>query len=233
MQADGSEAGKLLVTGPRLIELAWAKASPETPRLWPYTVQYSEGLSQAMQLLVHCISLQGPVAVQALVGRVVALGVAHDGTRRWLGGVISRARVCGEAAGRPMLALHVESALSLLDRRTTCRVFQDLSVPDIVATVLDEHRKDNAVIGTALTHGCALTRTYPPRSYCVQFNESGISARQVVSLPTRRTICRTCMDPAFATGNDTLSRARYPTASSWDVAPTGGTSSLRPSAWPT
>jgi len=51
----------------------------------------------------------------------------------------------------------------LLKHRVTSRIFQDLSVPEIISTVLE---------GVGLAGNWKLLRTYPVRNYCVQYQES-------------------------------------------------------------
>ena len=54
--------------------------------------------------------------------------------------------------------------LWFLTRTADCRVFQNMTVPDLVMTVFREH---------GLTDfDDALTETYPEREYCVQYRET-------------------------------------------------------------
>lgn len=70
---------------------------------------------------------------------------------------VSKARIAYEAILVP--------SLSLLTLNQNCRIFQDTSTPDIIATVLA-----NAGFRDRLE--LALFSHYPPRNYCVQYRES-------------------------------------------------------------
>ncbi len=56
----------------------------------------------------------------------------------------------------------------LLGIRTDCRIFQELSVPDIIKQVVED-----AGFGADLDLA-GLSETYEPREYCVQYNESDL-----------------------------------------------------------
>jgi type VI secretion system secreted protein VgrG len=70
------------------------------------------------------------------------------------------------AAGHHELRLRIVPRLWLLAKRKTSRVFQNLSVPAIVAAVLD---------GAKVPHRAALVEKYPARLYCVQYQETDLA----------------------------------------------------------
>lgn len=59
--------------------------------------------------------------------------------------------------------IRIVPGLWLLKHRTTSRIFQDMSVPDIVSAVLD---------GASVPRTWKLGQSYPSREYCVQYQES-------------------------------------------------------------
>ncbi len=156
----------------RLIDMQWLGAG-DCPRLWPHSVRYRDELHRPFQISATCLCGADAIELTALLGKPVAFGVdMGGGTRRWLSGIVTGAIKRDGAGSFGVIDLQVESALSLLDRRRTCRIFQDQSVPQIVATVLDEHCQRNAAIAACFTYASVLRRSHPTRSYCVQFNES-------------------------------------------------------------
>lgn len=156
----------------RLIDLCWGSSEPSVA-LWPYQFFYRDALNTAFELDVLCLSRSSVFESKELLGRSLGVGVMSDcGPRRWLSGMVTQVQMLGEGGGFAMVGLRLESALSLLGRRITCRMFQDQSVPQIVSTILEEHRKSNPRIATVFDHATQLERDYAPRSYCVQFNES-------------------------------------------------------------
>ncbi|MHC8367486.1 type VI secretion system Vgr family protein [Pseudomonas sp. ZT5P21] len=56
--------------------------------------------------------------------------------------------------------------LAYLDHRTNCRIFQQMTVPQIVAQVLEDHGIHRDF------HQFQLGNAYPAREYCVQYRES-------------------------------------------------------------
>ncbi|MEN5208646.1 type VI secretion system tip protein TssI/VgrG [Stenotrophomonas terrae] len=156
----------------RLIDIRWTRTDPPEG-LWPYTISYSDVLNSAFQLNALCLRQSNTLELKTFLGQPVGFGLATaPGARRWLSGIVTGVKSLGDASGFTLIGLRVESALSLLGRRLTCRIFQDQSVPQIVATILDEHRYKNSQIAAAFSHSSTLQREYKPRSYCVQYNES-------------------------------------------------------------
>lgn len=156
----------------RLIDVEWS-GTGDRPPLWPRSIRYRDELNRPFQLTATCFCSVEGIELKQLLGRPVAFGVADGGgKRRWLSGIITEAAKRGGTGSFAVIDLQVESALSLLDRRRTCRVFQDQSVPQIVATVLDEHRQRNPTIAASFSYISALQGDHPVRSYCIQFNES-------------------------------------------------------------
>ncbi len=156
----------------RRIDIRWPGRAP-APALWPHALRYRDALNEPFRLDVLCRGNDAAADTDALKGRIVAFGIDTGGQqRRWLCGVVSGIVAGGGSGHYSTVELTVESALSMLDRRRTCRVFQDRTVPEIVAAILDEHMARNPVIGACFSYRTLLDRHYSPRSYCVQFNES-------------------------------------------------------------
>jgi len=158
----------------RRIDVRWP-GQAAAPALWPHAVRYQDALNQPFQLTVLCLAADAAPEVETLRGRVVAFGLDTGAQqRRWLCGIVSGV-AAGDGTGQfATVELSVESALSMLDRRRTCRVFQDRTVPEIVSAILDEHISRNPVIASCFSYQTVLNRGYTPRSYCVQFNESDL-----------------------------------------------------------
>ncbi|MEJ6330051.1 type VI secretion system tip protein TssI/VgrG [Stenotrophomonas maltophilia] len=156
----------------RLIDACWGLDVPAPP-VFIQSLDYRDAFSEDFTLTA-CGLVQGSLEdVQTLQGRVLGLGVAQPGIgRRWFCGIVDGIRCTAQHGAWQNVSLQVVSALALLDRRTACRVFQDMSVPDIVACILEEHRQGNAGIALAFDHRRCLLAQHDVRSYCVQFNES-------------------------------------------------------------
>jgi type VI secretion system secreted protein VgrG len=73
----------------------------------------------------------------------------------------------------PTYVLRVVSLLALLERSEDCRIFQNLTVQQIIVEVLATHGIKETVEGKPQVE-FRLTDTYPPREYCVQYRESAL-----------------------------------------------------------
>jgi len=150
-------------------DLAAAPASLTTPlggdALIVERFQGSEEISSLYSMTVDFAAARGrEVPFDALLGQDVTLTVPlPDGTVRYFNGICSRVSQ-GDVDLRAHYQLTLVPRLWLLTRRQTSRIFQDESVPRIVAQVL------GSVPGLAFE--MQLAGTYPPRNYVVQRNES-------------------------------------------------------------
>ncbi|WP_233702087.1 type VI secretion system Vgr family protein [Iodobacter ciconiae] len=86
--------------------------------------------------------------------------------------MVSQAQLLGSDGGFAKYKLTVEPPFALLRYRRTSRVFQDLSVPDLIKQVLAEHQDKNPVFASVQTLDFKLSGNYPPQSYTTQKNES-------------------------------------------------------------
>jgi type VI secretion system secreted protein VgrG len=104
-----------------------------------------------------------------LLGALAVLVVREDARpARRIEAVVQRVR--SEAAPsigvRATLALRLASPLAALAERRQSRIFQDQSVPDVLAAILGEAQ---------IPMDSRLSRSYPKRSYCVQYRESDLA----------------------------------------------------------
>jgi type VI secretion system secreted protein VgrG len=115
------------------------------------------------------------VPLADLVGCKAQLIVSSpDGPTRTFWGVVESAELHGTAvsegvASNPQYTLHVVSRLALMDRSVGCRIFQDLTVKEIIQDVLVTHGYDAAQVEWKLS------ATYPKREYCTQYHESALN----------------------------------------------------------
>lgn len=125
----------------------------------------SEGLSQLGLMRLNLLSPKPSLMPQDLLGKPVGVTtLSADGKRHFHGHVTRFAM--GTPRGRYYAyQAEVRCWPWFLTRTRDCRIFQDMTVPDIVKKVLDDH--------PALAHmRLNLFRTYRPWTYCVQYRES-------------------------------------------------------------
>lgn len=125
----------------------------------------TEGLSQLGLMRLNLLSPKPSLMPQDLLGKPVGVTtLSADGKRHFHGHVTRFAM--GTPRGRYYAyQAEVRCWPWFLTRTRDCRIFQDMTVPDIVKKVLDDH--------PALAHmRLNLFRTYRPWTYCVQYRES-------------------------------------------------------------
>ena len=107
-----------------------------------------------------------PLDIQELLGKPAALSVREpEGAERFIHGWVEEVADLGLRHGRPEYRVRLRPALRQLRHLRRSRIFQNLSVPDIVAKVLKAGKVE---------HRLALSGSYPKREYCVQYRESDL-----------------------------------------------------------
>jgi len=138
--------------------------SPE-PTLRAESVVIDAGLSTLGEMQVSLLSPSADVRPSTLLGKPLTVQlVLPEGSKRTFHGYVTRFGL-----GAPNGRFHRYHAtvmpwLWFLTRSSNCRVFQDMTVPDIVNQVLQNYPFGFTTIN--------LFRTYEPRVYCVQYRET-------------------------------------------------------------
>ncbi len=124
-----------------------------------------EGLSRPFEFnLDFYLHGEEPLALADLMGAPATLTFQHAGEPvRYVNGQVHRAQALGMQGGRYRYRLRVVPALERLKHVRRSRIFQNKAVPDIVQQVLKEGQ---------VQHQLALSGSYPPREYCIQYHES-------------------------------------------------------------
>ena len=124
-----------------------------------------EELGRLFEFKVELLSDDAAIKLDKIVGQNITIACEFpDGLKRYFNGEVIHFRqltktvdkyFCYEALLRPRLWF--------LTCSSDCKIFQKKSVPDILKLVLDEY---------GITIKKQLSRTYNPREYCVQYNET-------------------------------------------------------------
>jgi type VI secretion system secreted protein VgrG len=122
-----------------------------------------EGVSQLFSFQLELVSEDNKIDFSALLGRKVHFGVAgpEGAEKRHIHGIVTS---FAQLPSRERLARYravVSPALWKLTRKQRSRIFQNLSVPDILKQVLQ---------GYEVVY--EMQASYSPREYCVQYRES-------------------------------------------------------------
>jgi type VI secretion system secreted protein VgrG len=131
----------------------------------------AEGLSSLFTFELDMLSENHNIAFKDIIGKNVTVSITlADGDKRFFNGIISRfsqGRGGGEAGGDPLFSYYRATMVPwpwLLTMTADSRIFQKLSVPDIVEKIFSEKGFKDFQIRL---HG-----SYDPRDYCVQYRET-------------------------------------------------------------
>ncbi len=122
-----------------------------------------EELSRLFHFRLDLLAVNGtPIPFEQLLGRGISIRLnTADGTPRYVSGICSRVTQAGRDATFTTYRMEVVPKLWLLTHNVQSRIFQQISVPDILKKVL-----------TGLDVAFEIQGTFEKRDYCVQYNES-------------------------------------------------------------
>jgi type VI secretion system secreted protein VgrG len=131
-------------------------------------VEGEERLSAPYRFVVEAWSADGaPFDLEAVLGREATLRLRRAGLEeRVVHGEVHAAELVLAGAGSPLYRLTIRPRLARLGVGARSRVFQERTVPEIVAAVLD---------GWKVKHRSALAGTYPKREMTLQHRESDLA----------------------------------------------------------
>ncbi len=139
------------------------------PSLRVLSFSGQERVSQTFDYTIDLVSQDDGLALEDLVGKPCTLQInTVDGEpQRWLHGVVANFQQAESSERVTVYRARVVPPLHLLSFRQDCRIFQDMSVPDIISKVFDDARMSDYTL--------RLNGSYPPRVYCVQYRESDLN----------------------------------------------------------
>ncbi|MFT3717330.1 type VI secretion system Vgr family protein [Pseudorhodoferax sp.] len=125
----------------------------------------AEGLSVLGEMQLALVSARSDLKPEDLLGKTMGVTVQlREDAKRYFHGYVTRFSI-GARSGRYYgYQASVRPWLWFLTRTTDCRIFQDLSVPDIVKKVFEDH--------AGASFEFKLFRSYRKWVYCVQYRES-------------------------------------------------------------
>lgn len=150
-----------------VLELTAGPLAPNDTRVT--RVRGREALSEVFRFEVEFEPATGaePPELADLVGAEAQLAMRRaDGQERIVHGVAEAVELLGIQARRPRYRLRLVPRLALLAHGADCRIFQELSVPEVVEQVLD---------AGDIRHRLSLSAAYAKREYCAQYRESDLA----------------------------------------------------------
>lgn len=134
------------------------------------SMTWSERLAQPFVGQLELVSEDPEVDLAALVGQPMAVRLDCRDQSRWLSGIVSYAQSAGAVGRLSRYRVQVASTFSLLQHSGGYRIYQNLTVPEIIQKVLSAT--------SSLVHASRLSQSYTPREYCVQYGESDLQFLQ-------------------------------------------------------
>jgi type VI secretion system secreted protein VgrG len=129
----------------------------------------TEQLGRTFAFTIHLVSLDPDIKLSDLLGQGVSVSIdlaPHSDTPRFFHGIVTRFQREGKLGNHYVYSAHVAPWLWLLSYTTNCRIFQNLSVPEIVKAVFRTHKiSDFAESPMA---------TYKAREYVTQYDETDL-----------------------------------------------------------
>ena len=125
-----------------------------------------EGISQLFKFDLDLLSDQNDIDFTDIIGQQVTIRVLlSDGsTERYFNGYVSRFAQSGSDTRFTHYQMEVVPWLWFLTRIADCRIFQNMTIPDIIQKVFQSRGYSD--------FKSSLTATYDPREYCVQYRET-------------------------------------------------------------
>ncbi len=126
-------------------------------------VQGTEAISQLFNFKLDLLAeLQTPIQFERIIGQNAAVELRLvNGEKRYFHGLIKRFSQAGNDRTFAHFSAEIVPRLWLLTKKVRSRIFQQITVPDILRQALD-----------GLDVAYELSANYYPRDYCVQYGET-------------------------------------------------------------
>ncbi|MCB9881267.1 MAG: type VI secretion system tip protein VgrG [Planctomycetes bacterium] len=128
--------------------------------------QGQESCSRTFHYELDLLGDDPSIDLAALIDSSLTFEIGGRGAKNPRNGVVSRAAHAGRLGRFSVYRVTVVPSLWKLSLRTDCRIFQQMTVPDIVKKILDEASIKDAKF--------SVTGSYSKRDYCVQYMESSL-----------------------------------------------------------
>jgi type VI secretion system secreted protein VgrG len=127
-----------------------------------------EELGRLSEYRLDLLSLKKDINIDEILGKNVTVTLLQqDDSPRYYNGYVTRFSAGGTHGRYRRYYATVHPWLWFLSRTADCRIFQDMTVPDIIKQVFGDHP-------TALFDD-QLTSSYSPWTYCVQYRETDLN----------------------------------------------------------
>jgi type VI secretion system secreted protein VgrG len=160
------------IGGPALPKVEYTLELSDGPDvLWQIRrMHLTEALSEPYTLLLDLVTEDIEADTDSMLGASIELQIARDVLVRRVCGVIHQVEYIGVVHDRLQIRVKIGPALFVLGQRVDIRLWQNITVPDVIKEVLEAGLGD---YGRTLKID-GLTARYSPREYIVQYRESDL-----------------------------------------------------------
>jgi type VI secretion system secreted protein VgrG len=124
-----------------------------------------EEMSRLSEYQLDLLSSKGDINIDDILGKSVTVKLAlHDDSTRYFNGYVMRFAQSGTYGRYHRYSAVVRPWLWFLTRTSDCRIFQDMTVPDILKQIFADHSMADFKF--------ELTGSYRKWNYCVQYRET-------------------------------------------------------------
>ena len=146
---------------PRVMEIV----TPLGEDLLFHAMHGREELGRISEFQVDLLSPKKSINFDDILGKNVTIKLVQpDDSVRYFNGIVGRVSQGAMVRRYYKYSATVRSWLWLLTRTTDCKIFQDMTVPDIIKKVFGDHK--------AADFAFELTGSYRKWTYCVQYRET-------------------------------------------------------------
>ncbi len=129
-------------------------------------MQAHEELGRLFELHLELLSERSSIAFKDLLGKPMTVSVQlPDQSTRYFSGFVTNLRYLGVRGRYSVFSVTLRPWLWFLTRTADCRIFQEMSVPDIIKKVFRD-------FGFSSAFKESLSGTYKTWDYCVQYRET-------------------------------------------------------------
>ena len=133
-----------------------------------HTLHAREELSRIGEYRLNLLSLKNDINLDDILGKNVTVKVAlQDDSTRYFNGFVTRFSAGGTHGRYRRYFATVNTWPWFMSRTADCRIFQEMTVPEIVQKVFADH--------TMALFKDELTATYAKWNYCVQYRETDLN----------------------------------------------------------
>jgi type VI secretion system secreted protein VgrG len=115
------------------------------------------------------LACEDEIKFEDVVGKEALLTIKSDEGDRYCHGVVKQFAQNGKKSKKNLYRALLVPSLWLLSREQDCRIFQNMTVQDIVTQIF----QDGGIASDRFDF--RLQNTYPPREYCVQYRETDLN----------------------------------------------------------